>query len=536
MKMKPTPQIIRPSDFRILYRWLIMAMVSVIFFAGTISGAEEKALLQMELPPPDVPRPQLFCGYCHVLTYPGVVQKGYELWKKGKHNKFGCVECHYPPKGTEANNTTKPSNTEAQPAHIPKKPPERFSFLPLGGDTIQTRPKISDASCMTAACHGKPDDQFKTKKIKFTEKVLFVHEPHLDKKKQIEGQQVTCVSCHQHETDQKKFEVSKESCVLCHFKNVKFNQDRGRCELCHKLPEKPIQTSGEKPITHQVLKDANVSCGSCHYDVIQASGRTKYEAYFEKGVLKTAMVMGAGDIKNENCLACHDQAQALKEAANKKLMHAKHVTVKNARCFDCHQVIIHKKSDIDQPMVAAADAKKTQVQKPMSERFVTDSCLACHPKPHELQRRLAEGLKRKDVPGTPGFHYKARATCMACHLERQFTEKGTPVLRASAKTCAGCHPGRQNMLKDWQTELKEEVKYTREVEKEALEALSKADTKLPKPKQAEARKMLNEGQQNLKMVQFGNGVHNKKYSIFLLDAAITRFEDVIGFIEDNQNQ
>ena len=534
MRMKQIATMNVLINFQAIFRLLFITTVSIVVLAGTAWGTEEKAALQMNLPPPDVPRPQLFCGYCHVLTYPEVVQKGYELWKKGKHGKFGCVECHYPPKGAEVKLTATPSATEVKPAHIPKNPPERFSYLPLGGSTIQTRPKISDASCMTAACHGKPDDKFKTKKIQFTEKVLFVHEPHFDKKKQIEGQQVTCVSCHQHETDQKKFEVTKASCHLCHFKNVKFNQDRGRCELCHKLPEKPIQTSGEKPITHQVLKDANISCGSCHYDVIQASGRTRFEAYFEKGVLKTATVMGAGDIKNENCLACHDQAKALKEVANKKLMHEKHVTVKNARCFDCHQVIMHKKSDINPPAVAEAGNKKSPVQKPMSERFVIDSCLACHPKPHELQRRLAEGLKRKDVPGTPGFHYKAGATCMACHLEQQFTEKGTPVLMASAKTCAGCHPGRKNMLKDWQTELKEEVKYTKEVEKEALDALSKA--KLSKPRQAEANKMLNEGRQNVKMVQFGNGVHNKKYAIFLLDAAITRFEDVIAFIEDNQNQ
>jgi hypothetical protein len=471
-----------------------------------------------------------------VLTYPGVVQKGYELWKKGKHNKFGCVECHYPPGAAGVVTSISTTAEISQISHIPAKPPGHFSYLPLGGDTIRTRPQIADASCMTTACHGKPDDKFKTKKIQFTEKVVFVHEPHFDKKKQIEGQQVNCVSCHQHVTDQKKFEVNQTTCHLCHFKNVKFNQDRGRCELCHNLPDKPIQTSGEKPITHQVLKDANISCGSCHYDVIQASGRTKFEAYFEKGILKTAMVMGAGDIKNENCLACHDQAKALKEVANKKLLHEKHVTVKNARCFDCHQVIMHKSSDINPPMVAEADDKKTQVHKPMSERFVTDSCLACHPKPHELQRQLAEGLKRKDVPGTPGFHYKARATCMACHLEQQFSEKGTPVLKASAKACVGCHPGRQDMLKDWQTELKEEVKYTKEVEKEALDALSQANEKLSKPKQAEASKMLNEGQQNLKIVQFGNGVHNKKYAIFLLDAAITRFEDVIAFIEDNQNQ
>ena len=246
--------------------------------------------------------------------------------------------------------------------------------------------------------------------------------------------------------------------------------------------------------------------------------------------------MGAGDIKNENCLACHDQAQALKEVANKKLMHEKHVTVKTARCFDCHQVIIHKKSDVNQSMVAGADDKKTGVQKPMSERFVTDSCLACHPKPHELQRRLAEGLKRKDVPATPGFHYKARATCMACHLEQQFSDKGTPVLKASAKTCSGCHPGRQKLLDDWLTELENMIKETLEVQKEALDTLSAAKAKLAEPKLTEARNLLEDGQENLKMVQFGNGVHNKKYALYLLDAAMIRFEDVLDSIEENQQQ
>jgi len=170
----------------------------------------------------------------------------------------------------------------------------------------------------------------------------------------------------------------------------------------------------------------------------------------------------------------------------------------------------------------------------MSERFVTDSCLACHPKPHELQRRLAEGLKRRDVPATPGFHYKARATCLACHLEQQFTEKGTPVLMASAKTCAGCHPGRQKLLKDWKTDLENMIKDTLDVQKEALDALSAAKAKLAKPKLTEVRKMLEEGQQNLKMVEVGNGVHNKKYALYLLDAAMIRFEDVLDYIEENQ--
>jgi len=165
MKMKPTPKIIMPNDFKILYRLLAMAMVSVIFFAGTVSGAEEKALLQMELPQPDVPRPQLFCGYCHVLTYPGVVQQGYELWKKGKHNKVGCVECHYPPGASAIRTPNATTESVTTASHIPANPPGHFSYLPLGGDTIRTIPQIADASCMTAACHGKPDDKFKTKKM-----------------------------------------------------------------------------------------------------------------------------------------------------------------------------------------------------------------------------------------------------------------------------------------------------------------------------------------------------------------------------------
>jgi hypothetical protein len=534
--MRQTLNINRKPDFKIYFRiHVFAALITLLFFSAAL-GAESNLQTKFELPSPEVPQPQLFCGYCHVLTYPGIVQKGYDLWKKGKHNKFGCVECHYPPKEGAARPAQSEATLEIKPAHIPKKPPARFSYLQLGGETIKTRPRVTEASCMTAACHGKPDDKFKTKKIKFTEKVTFVHEPHLDKKKQIEGQMVTCASCHQHETETKKFEVSQQSCHLCHFKNVKFNQERGRCELCHELPQKPIQTSGEKPITHQILKDAKVSCGSCHYDVIQASGRSKYEAYFEKGVLKTALVMGAGDIKKQNCFACHDQTKALKEVANKKLMHEKHVTVKNARCFDCHQVISHKKSVVDQAVAAKAGIKEADVQKPMSERFITDSCLACHPGPHQLQRQLAEGLKRKDVPGTPGFHFKARATCLACHLERKITKKGTPVLMASAKTCAGCHPGREKLLTDWKTDIENMIKETLEVQKEALDALSAAKEKLAKPKLTEVRNMLKEGQQNLKMVQFGNGVHNKKYALYLLDAAMIRFEDILDYIEENLQQ
>ena len=128
--------------------------------------------------------------------------------------------------------------------------------------------------------------------------------------------------------------------------------------------------------------------------------------------------------------------------------------------------------------------------------------------------------------------YKARTNCLGCHVEKTFNAKGQMVMKASAKTCIRCHTkDHKKMLKDWKKELIEEIKYSKEVEQEALKAFSKAKPKLSKLKSAEAEKMLQEGRETLNIVRFGNGVHNKKYSIMLIDAAIGRFEDMIDYIE-----
>jgi hypothetical protein len=500
---------------KMIRRILVLAAVVIFVLLFAALAASQKARLQTELEQPDISEPQLFCGYCHILTYPSLVQKGYELWKKGKHNKVGCVECHYQPEETLRLSQIQAAGSAVESKHIPEKPPERFTYLQLGDETVKTRLRIVDASCMTASCHGKPDDEFKTKKIKFTEKVVYLHQPHLEKKNQIDGQQLNCTSCHQHNTEKKHFEVSKVTCYLCHFTNIKFNDGRGKCELCHKLPEKPIQTSGEKPITHEMLKKAKVTCSSCHFDLIQASGGAAYEAFFEKGELKTALILGAGRTKQENCLACHDQAKQLKEAGNDKLMHQKHVTIKNARCLDCHQPIKHNKA-------------KADVKEPLQNQVMLDACTACHLEPHRYQRLLAAGPKRKGVSKAPDPMYKARTNCLGCHVEQKFTNKGQRVLMASGRTCVRCHTkDHDKMLKDWKTELAKEIKYTKEMEQEAVAVLAKHKAKLTKEKLAEFRKMLRQGRKDFRIVQFGNGVHNKKYSMMLLDSALTNFEDLI---------
>lgn len=513
MKMKQTNVQNRNRDCRIFLIVLGAILIGTLFLAGTGFAAEAQTQARMELPSPEIPQPQPFCGYCHILTYPKVVQKEYTLWKKSKHNEVGCVECHYPPKSKTA--------ASAKAGHIPSQPPGRFSYISLGGETIQTKPHISDASCLNSNCHGKPDDKFRTKEIKFTEKVRFIHKPHFDKKNQIEGQQLHCTSCHQHQTDQKKFEVSKTVCVLCHFKNSKFNQDRAKCELCHQLPKKPIQTSGEKPITHKMLKEAKVACLSCHIEMIRGMGNNKYEAYFENGTLKTTLVMDAGGMKKESCSNCHDQTAMLKEAGNKKLMHEKHVAIKTARCLDCHQPIRHVKA------VLKLD------DKPDGEATTRVTCKSCHFGPHRYQRMLAEGQKMEGVPKTPDFMYRVRTSCLGCHIEKHETEHGQRVLKASGKACVRCHTkDHAKMLKDWKSDLAQIIKDAEDEEKEALEALSEAKAKLSKEDLAEAEKMIRDGREKLKIVRSGNGVHNKKYAMLLLDAAMTNFEDLLDMVEE----
>jgi hypothetical protein len=478
----------------------VMAAVVILVLFSAASGAEDKPALRAELPKPNVPQPQSFCGFCHLVTYPEVFQKTYETWEKGKHKKFGCVDCHYPPK-------------PVRKTHIPDKAAKDFSYVQLGGETVTTIPNIKDASCITADCHGKPDDDFKTKKIKFAEKVSYIHNPHLDKKNQIQGQEVHCTTCHQRESEKNHFEVSKESCFLCHFKNTRFAQGRGKCTLCHALPEKPIQTSGEKPITHQMLQDAKVRCGSCHYELIKGGGEIKYELVIEKGEIKNAQIMGGGEIKKESCLGCHHEDKYLKEVGNTKLMHKGHVTQKNARCFDCHTTIPHKKEGFVDP--------------------IKNECSACHPDHHSYQRLLAKGPKRKGITETPDRMFVARTNCLGCHVERAMGKKGELTLKGSGKTCVGCHTkDHDKMLKDWVDEVTREAKSAQELEDEAKEKIASSAGKVPKGKLDKARQMLKEAQDNLRIVEYGNAVHNKKYAMMLLDAAMNNLEDLIYDLEE----
>ncbi|RJQ48146.1 MAG: ammonia-forming cytochrome c nitrite reductase subunit c552 [Nitrospiraceae bacterium] len=506
---------IKDKERRMKKGFLCAAFI-LCFMAPLAAGAEKSAHQEGEgIAVPDVKK-QFFCGYCHVLSYPNVIKKAYLSWKEGKHKDTSCVQCHYPPEelkykipGHRKIPKDEKAASEQSAMEFMKTELEVLSrlitVLNMDSSVVRTKPILDDRSCTTSACHPKTgkgkEGEYWTKKIQVAEyarpdtskgTVSFTHEKHFEKEKWVEGQEMHCTTCHARETEGKHFEVSRQKCFLCHFKNLALNEERAKCSLCHTVPEKPLQTQktednpDEKPVTHKSLQEAKVPCESCHRQLVQ----------------------GMGLVKAERCITCHDKSEDLeKGAVNKKLMHKKHVAEQAAHCFNCHESIAHKEADF-------IDIARSE-------------CSACHPNHHKYQKLLLAGKEFKDVPETPSLMFRVKTNCLACHQGNK-TVRGEAVSHGSGKACASCHTEKhEGMAKEWKDKTDEELKAAREMEKEALDAIENAKGKATENALKEASESVKKGQEYMNFVEYGGGVHNKKYSIMLLDKAMSKFEDAI---------
>ncbi len=412
-----------------------------------------------------------------------MMKKYYNTWESGKHNQVRCIECHYAP------------------------PAEKYSlgykfkglgqmFTYMSTYTKQTAVRkpssVNDLSCMSKDCH--PKAKLDEKEYVFGKKIQYIHKTHFENT--IEGQTLHCDSCHQHLSGGKHMAVPKEACFLCHFMNMDFNEDRAKCSLCHTIPTKPLQRQmkevkpGEKPVTHQSLAEAKVDCQSCHYELVH----------------------GNGEIKEEECVNCHDTPDIVENAFDMELLHEEHVGEQNARCFDCHRPIRHEQIEFLDP--------------------VREACFVCHPNHHNYQKRLLLGKERQGVMNVPGLMYDVKTNCIGCHIENRLI-KGERVLHGSAEACVDCHTEKHyGMLREWKNKIKEELEYGLEIELKAEQAIKAAEDKVSSEKLNKAKKMFRKGQKNLRLIEYGGGVHNYKYSIVLFDSALNNFEDLIDLLKE----
>jgi hypothetical protein len=194
-------------------------------------------------------------------------------------------------------------------------------------------------------------------------------------------------------------------------------------------------------------------------------------------------------------------------------MHDKHVPDK-ADCFDCHSVIEHRNrtDHLD---------------------FVREDCQLCHVDQHKYQKLLLAGIPvDEETSGTPHLMYEVNTNCMACHLKKALS-RGHDVRTASGDTCAACHTQQHiEMLRKWKKTLENEISDAEEVEAEVRALLAELNNSLNAEQLSWAESMIAEGVELLDIVRVGNGVHNKKYAITILDGAFGKFEDTIDLLEE----
>ena len=499
--------------FRVTWRLTALISGGFILFLLTAYGGVEYYTSQSS-----------FCGgSCHTMT------EQYEAWKSNYHHKSNnpdgmqaeCIDCHFLP-GDKHSLKAKFEGLRHLAAYLydPDAP------LPI-------RPVIPDGACLQSGCHDR--EKLAQVEIQYTEKVRFKHEVHFSDKA-LEGHQITCDTCHFKTTENKHFEVPPDICFLCHLKldkptldiaemgeccanadggikkitfasrpAIDFNQGASRCDICHEIPTRSLQSQlqvGDEsttkgPITHQTIQESGVACESCHFEVVKGRGE-----------------VDTGNVVSNGCLTCHNRSQTLLAAAgDKTLMHDKHIPAK-ADCFDCHSVIEHKNrtDHLD---------------------FVREDCQLCHVDQHKYQKLLLAGIPVDDeTSGVPHLMYEVNTNCMACHLKKTLSG-GHDVRTASGDTCAACHTKQhRKMLGDWKKMLGKEVAGAEEVEAEARELLAKIKDSLNEEQLSQAEAMIRKGSELLNIVRFGNGVHNKKYAITILDGAFGNFEDTIELLEE----
>jgi nitrate/TMAO reductase-like tetraheme cytochrome c subunit len=491
------------------WRLLTFIFTGIVVFILTAWGGTEYYTAQSS-----------FCGgSCHAMT------EQYEAWQSDFHyqdnNPNGmqaeCIDCHFLP-GEKYGLKAKYEGLR----HL-------AAYLYDANAPLPIRPVIKDGACLQSGCHNR--ETVAQKEIQYTEKVRFKHDVHFTDKA-LDGHEITCDTCHFKTSEKKHFEVPNEICFLCHlnlekptldvaqagdgeFKQISFggrpaidfNQGASRCDICHTIPTRSLQgqldasdpASTKKPITHQTMQESGVACEGCHFEVVKGSGEIE-----------------TGNVVANGCLTCHNRSQTLfATAGDRDLMHDKHVPNK-ADCFDCHTVIEHQNrtDHLD---------------------FVRNDCQLCHVDQHKYQKLLLSGTPvDNEISGDPHLMFEVNTNCMGCHLKKTLS-RGHDVRTASGDTCAACHTKQhRKMLDDWKGLLEREIADVEELETEAQTLLAEVRDRLDKEQLNQAETMIAKGSELVSIVRIGNGVHNKKYAITILDGAFGNFEDSIDLLEESR--
>ncbi len=372
-------------------------------------------------------------------------------WKASSHAKVSCTECHFPP-------------------GIGGSARQQAVALSLIADRltgVHTRDAFrfpGNRSCAQKGCHA---DILGEKGDVVWQGVRFSHASHLEQKKR--GISLACTTCHQQVVHGKEKPVDVTSCMTCHFKGLKWEEDISRCQLCHE-----VDTLKKARFDHTEVLEKKMDCKGCHADISR----------------------GDGAVDRERCISCHPAGDRDAKFADVSLVHNVHVQENGFSCTFCHHPIEHT----IHPITVADD----------------QSCSDCHRNVHEAQRSLYLGLDAAQPSSKvmPDPMAKVHVHCEGCHSNWSATRDGD-VRKPSGKACNDCHgPGYDRILRQWSGILRRDLAAARTAVSGAKAALK--GRKVP----AEATKALQDASRRLLQVEVGHGEHNITFAVTQLDGAV----------------
>lgn len=412
-------------------------------------------------------RPQ-FCNSCHIM------EPYYISWQESSHNDVSCIKCHFPPGLGE------------------KMRGKVLGLVQLAKYVTQTqgpRPKaeVPDASCLRSGCH---ETRLLSGRVDYNG-IAFDHAKHLpmDENELTRGMHLRCTSCHSQIVQGQHMTVTESTCYLCHFKGLPFNQGLGACTRCHQIPDTEYDLGGGVKFHHDLAFENGVDCASCHADLIR----------------------GTGEVPVERCTVCHNREDDLLRLKDKDFLHKRHVTEHKVECTMCHLTVTHA---LDSQRIVAAASQ----------------CTTCHPNEHHTQISMLEGNGAKLIPPHPSNMTAARLSCFTCHQDKQVSETGTVLLKASLATCIGCHAASEiDALQAYHEQLRESLAALEADAERIGSALSEAELE-PADQQSLADRFA-KVQHDIRFLHAGNDIHNSHYASELVAKLLEEMSAICTTLE-----
>jgi predicted CXXCH cytochrome family protein len=399
-----------------------------------------------------------FCNSCHIM------EPYYISWSTSSHNNVPCVDCHYPPdlRGT-----------------VWVKYQALSQLAKYVTRTYGTKPyaEIEDASCLRAGCH---DTRLLSGKVEYHEHVVFDHTPHLAEMRR--QKKLRCTSCHSQMAIGDHMSATKETCFLCHFKNLEHEagEDLSRCTLCHTQIPETVELDGFQ-FEHAAYAGRGIRCQKCH----------------------GTMAVGDGRVEKSKCLNCHAEPDRLEFYSQEIVLHRRHVTEHNLSCGHCHADILHERK----ATIRAFDA----------------SCSSCHSRMHSAPQLLYSGRGGIGVPDMPSHMFFMSVDCTGCHFSHVQPDKKASFAGQTYATteaaCIGCHDSdAKGLMADWVASVDEMLEFLEKKIQSTDRIYSRARSRnVPTKTWEEAARAYEAAHHNYSLVLYGHGVHNVEYAMALLE-------------------